>query len=258
MAARITVSEGDLRTLLDIVTVRRSDSYDRAPTGLPPSMLADLLQQVGGDCITFIGLDSTQAVTWSMQGEPTVEFLDNPDGFWENFWGCASCSYPERTGDLRSVTTISDFYSARQWHSTGHYGENVGPAGLEHKLQVCLPPSPPHRQPGPGRSVQLAFWRGRGTDFSSRDRTLVELLRPHLYEAYLEAERRRAATPRLTPRQRELLRLVAAGYTNRQVGSRLAVSEGTVRKHLENIYQRLGVSSRIAAVNRAFGDLSGR
>jgi RNA polymerase sigma factor (sigma-70 family) len=87
---------------------------------------------------------------------------------------------------------------------------------------------------------------------------LLELLRPHLYEAYVEAERRRAGTPRLTPRQRDLLRLVAAGYTNRQVGSRLGISQGTVRKHLENIYERLGVSNRIAAVNRALGDLSGR
>ena len=221
-------------------------------------MLADLLEEVGGDCITFIGLDSTQSVTWSMQGEPTVDFLDNPDGFWDNFWGCASCSYPARTGDMRSVTTISDFYSVRQWHSTGHYGENVGPAGLEHKVQVCFPASPLQRERGPGGSIQLAVWRGRGRDFSSRDRWLLELLRPHLYEAYLEAERRRAGTPRLTPRQRDLLRLIAAGYTNRQAGSRLAVTEGTVRKHLENIYERLGVSNRIAAVNRAFGELSDR
>src|SRR5215813_342887 len=149
MAARLTVNERDLRTLLDIVSVRRSDSCGRAQAGLPPSMLADLLEEVGGDCITFIGLDSMQSVTWSMQGEPTVDLLDNPDGFWDNFWGCASCSYPARTGDMRSVTPISDFYSVRQWHSTGHYGENVGPAGLEHKVQVCFPASPLQRERGP-------------------------------------------------------------------------------------------------------------
>src|SRR5262249_35989884 len=51
MAARLTVNLRDLRTLLDIVTVGRSDHCDRAPPGLPPSMLADLLEQVGGDCI---------------------------------------------------------------------------------------------------------------------------------------------------------------------------------------------------------------
>jgi DNA-binding NarL/FixJ family response regulator len=50
------------------------------------------------------------------------------------------------------------------------------------------------------------------------------------------------------------LRLVAAGHTNRQIARPLGISEGTVRKHLENIYARLQVSSRTAAVTRAFPD----
>ena len=45
--------------------------------------------------------------------------------------------------------------------------------------------------------------------------------------------------------------MLAAGRTNSQIVRRLGVSEGTVRTHLENIYERLGVSSR-AAVTRAF------
>src|SRR4249920_1275234 len=77
-------------------------------------------------------------------------------------------------------------------------------------------------------------------------------LRPHLHQAYLDAEGRRAVTPQLTRRQRELLRLVAAGHTNAQIARRLGLSEATVRKHLENIYSRLQVSSRTAAVTRAF------
>ena len=60
--------------------------------------------------------------------------------------------------------------------------------------------------------------------------------------------------PRLTPRQKDLLRLVAAGHTNTQIARRLGISEGTVRTHLENIYQRLQVSSRAAAVTRALVD----
>jgi DNA-binding NarL/FixJ family response regulator len=47
---------------------------------------------------------------------------------------------------------------------------------------------------------------------------------------------------------------VAAGHTNAQIARRLSVTEGTVRKHLENIYARLHVSSRTAAVTRAFPD----
>jgi DNA-binding NarL/FixJ family response regulator len=50
------------------------------------------------------------------------------------------------------------------------------------------------------------------------------------------------------------MRLLAAGHTNTQISRRLGISEGTVRTHLENIYERLGVSSRTAAVIRAFPD----
>jgi DNA-binding NarL/FixJ family response regulator len=50
------------------------------------------------------------------------------------------------------------------------------------------------------------------------------------------------------------LRLVAAGHTNIQIARRLGISEGTVRTHPENIYDRLQVSSRAAAVTRAFTD----
>jgi predicted ArsR family transcriptional regulator len=46
----------------------------------------------------------------------------------------------------------------------------------------------------------------------------------------------------------------SAGHTNGQIARRLGVSEGTVRTHLQNIYARLQVSSRTAAVTRAFPD----
>jgi DNA-binding CsgD family transcriptional regulator len=148
---------------------------------------------------------------------------------------------------VRSVTKVSDFYSARQWHSTAMYSEYVRLGGSEHKMLLCLPA-------GPLRTTRLIFSREPGPDFSERDRALLTLLRPHLHQGYLDAERRRRGTPQLTPRQWELLRLVAAGHTNAQIGLRLGVSEGTTRKHLENIYARLQVSSRTAAVTRAFPD----
>ena len=85
-------------------------------------------------------------------------------------------------------------------------------------------------------------------------RALLILLRPHLHRAYPDAERRRDPAPQLTPRQRELLNLVAAGHTNTQIARSLGVSQATVRTHLEHIYGRLHVSSRTAAVTRAFPD----
>jgi DNA-binding NarL/FixJ family response regulator len=103
-------------------------------------------------------------------------------------------------------------------------------------------------------TVRLYFFRNGGPDFSERDRALLTLIRPHLHQAYLDAERRRASVSPLTSRQTDLLRLVADGHTNAQIARRLSVSEGTVRTHLENIYGRLQVSSRTAAVLRAFPD----
>jgi DNA-binding CsgD family transcriptional regulator len=165
-------------------------------------------------------------------------------------------SYPDRTGDLRAVVKASDFYSARQWHSTGMYCDYKRPLGLDHELVLCLPATLGQAL-GPGRIVRMCFLRGPGQDFSERDRALLILLRPHLQQAYLDAERRRHPVRELTPRQWELLRLVAAGHTNTQIARRLGLSEGTVRTHLENIYERLQVSSRTAAVTRAFPDRVG-
>lgn len=52
----------------------------------------------------------------------------------------------------------------------------------------------------------------------------------------------------LTPREREILELVADGDTNGQIADRLWISPATVRSHLENIYAKLGVHTRTAAV----------
>lgn len=51
----------------------------------------------------------------------------------------------------------------------------------------------------------------------------------------------------LTDRELEVLRLVAQGRTNREIAATLVLSEHTVRRHLQNVFGRLGVSSRAAA-----------
>jgi ATP/maltotriose-dependent transcriptional regulator MalT len=56
----------------------------------------------------------------------------------------------------------------------------------------------------------------------------------------------------LTERELEVLRLVAAGKTNQAIAADLVVSEHTVRRHLQNIFSKIGVSSRSAATAFAF------
>ncbi|MEW9533223.1 response regulator [Microbispora sp. NPDC049125] len=57
--------------------------------------------------------------------------------------------------------------------------------------------------------------------------------------------------PELTDREREVLDLVAAGLTNHAIAQRLFLSEKTIRNHVSNIFAKLGVSDRSAAVVRA-------
>jgi len=52
----------------------------------------------------------------------------------------------------------------------------------------------------------------------------------------------------LTRRELEVLDLVAEGLMNKEVAAQLVVSPATVRKHLENVYAKLGVHTRTAAV----------
>jgi DNA-binding CsgD family transcriptional regulator len=254
VVAPVVASERDLRALAAIVSEDRSDLPDGE--GLPPSLLADLMRQIRCDAIGFGGFDSGRQETWSLQFMPDgSEALVKGEApvHWQHYWHCQPCSYPDRTSDLRSVVQISDFYSDRQWHSIGTRCGINRPLGFERDLMLTLPA---RLGPAiePGRTMRLFFFRGPGPDFSERDRAVLTLLRPHLHQAYLDAERHRHPVPPLTSRQWDLLRLIAAGHTNAQIARRLDVSEGTVRTHLENIYERLKVSSRTAAVTHAFAD----
>ena len=55
----------------------------------------------------------------------------------------------------------------------------------------------------------------------------------------------------LSTREREILRLVAAGHTSCEIGKRLVISDQTVNSHIKNIYRKLQVRSRAQAVNQA-------
>jgi DNA-binding CsgD family transcriptional regulator len=62
----------------------------------------------------------------------------------------------------------------------------------------------------------------------------------------------------LTPRESEILDLVAEGKTNPEIAEILGIAPTTVRRHLENVYAKLGVHTRTAAVTRFLGFLERR
>jgi DNA-binding CsgD family transcriptional regulator len=83
-------------------------------------------------------------------------------------------------------------------------------------------------------------------DFTDRERALLDLLRPHLAKLYQKT----GMSNRLTRREAEVLRWVAAGKSDAQISAILGISARTVQKHLEHAYQKLGVENRTAAANR--------
>lgn len=61
----------------------------------------------------------------------------------------------------------------------------------------------------------------------------------------------RSVRTRLSEREREVLNLVAAGYTSSEIATRLAISDQTVNTHIRNIYRKLSVKTRAQAVSCA-------
>jgi ATP/maltotriose-dependent transcriptional regulator MalT len=93
------------------------------------------------------------------------------------------------------------------------------------------------------------------------ERYRIDLERAQIRARRREIEERRRAMERrgltvvphdeLSQREYEVLRLVAAGLSNREIAQRIVVAGGTVKRHVHNIYRKLGVRCRTQAVAQA-------
>jgi DNA-binding CsgD family transcriptional regulator len=154
---------------------------------------------------------------------------------WQNPMNCRLHATSE------SVLRLSDLLTRRQRQKLEYNDAVWRPHGIEDALRMWLP-----APPGRARSVYL---ERSGPDYDDRERTLFALLRPHLIRMRLDAESRRriGGGSGLTSRESEILGWVARGKTNAEIGVALVISPHTVRKHLENIFQKLDVRTRSAA-----------
>ena len=151
-----------------------------------------------------------------------------------------------------ATRTLSDFISVRDFRRTEFYDLVHRPVGIEYMLQLYLDPS--------HTDARLEFDRA-DTDFGERDRRVLDMLLPHLRQLLRAATRRPApsgAASELTPREREVILHVAEGLTNDEIGRLLGISSHTVRKHLENAYEKLGTHSRTGAVAAVVGSAAQR
>lgn len=164
------------------------------------------------------------------------------------------CVFANRTGDLHfSARRLTDVVDTGAFRQTEFF-EMFDMSDSGRNLQTRLPGED-------GTHWCLDLFRP-GRDFSVRDLMILDSLRPFLlaYESHrtlaeklaaLQAVRRGTFdTGVLSSRENEVMDLVAAGASNAQIAERLWISPGTVRKHLENIYHKLEVGSRTAAMAR--------
>jgi len=149
----------------------------------------------------------------------------------------------ESSPSCTDVVCTFDFYSECEWRSSDIYAETYRPIGEWNSVIA-----PVTSRNGVRRLFIFMRDKHEGS-FSDRDRDLLMLLQPQL-TALADARHRQRNVVPLTDRHREVLRHLAAGLSTEEIARQMYVSPTTVRKHVENIFARLGVSTRAAAVAR--------
>jgi DNA-binding CsgD family transcriptional regulator len=155
---------------------------------------------------------------------------------------------PPRPENMNRAIRQSDVVSRRDRKTLEIH--HLVDAGVEDSLQLWL------AAPEDDGLRRIQFSSGRVGGVSDRDVRVLGLLAPHLARLYHRAAARRGAARvlgELTAREHEVICLVARGETNRQIARSLWISPNTVRTHLENIFEKLGVTNRTAAAARALG-----
>jgi len=251
MSSSISISERDLRTLLAVIDDGRRDAPG---PGVPWALLDGLRGLIRCEEVALVELDLSRRSCLVHQGafddgERDVEVDQDASCdprmqvFFQYHRDFIGCGDPELTDELRRVIHWGELYTPTELRNEPLYAEYFRPDGIKHGMYVGLPTLP-------GRTRRVLFRRYSGRDFNGRDRLILQLLRPHLYAVYQDAELRRRGVPRLTRRERDVLRLAAQGYSNVDIARLLFVSLSTVRKHMEHIFDRTGVRTRSAAVAR--------
>ena len=338
------IRQDDFRAILDFV--REAESFPDVDS-FRHGVLPGLRRLVPCDAVGYNEVDAERGRSVVI-GEPQEAFFDEAEGLLTRLAHEHPVVIRAQAGDLRTYT-ISDFLTTRQFHGLALYNDIYRRMGAEDQIAFGLP----------GQIVVgIAMNRDRRS-FSRRDREVLEILRPHLAQAWrhvlargraqelvraleeglevaggavlvldgrrgfaqsagpagdlleayfgvratlpgllaewvgstpgssplavdgprgrllvrvlsptladrqpvllLEEVRRVAPEPKalealgLTRREAQVLRLVAIGKPNAEIGDELGISPATVRKHLERIYPKLGVSTRAAAAARAMG-----
>lgn len=240
--SRHSVTTRDLRTMLDVLDEARHDDGEEFP---PRSLLRGLGRLIPCDAAGFDECDIPTRRHLYLQEELYAGDYGDPniEAYWRWRHQHPHCRLAEQSCGRLAVAQNLDYQSAREIRNQAFYTEYLRP--VVNTVFLMLPSAP-------GRIRSYNFSLESSRRFSERDRLILELIRPHLYDIYREATIKRQAPVQLTARELDVMRAVAQGLGTEAIARQFVVAPSTVRKHLENTFRKLGVSSRIAAVARLF------
>ena len=231
---------------------------DESTTPFPANVLAGLRRAVRCEAVSYMEWSAQDLLEFSLAADDPASILPVWDAYPQVRQDDPLAGGAPHAGSLPNrewlgrALTISDFISDREFRRRGLYAEVCKPLGVRAVMKVFLP-----ADGATGASLVFDTARSRFTD---TDRLTLQRVVPHLGQLRRNALARRtypalidSTAParmrllRLTPRERVVLARAAAGETNTVIAQALFVSPGTVRKHLEHIYDKLDVRTRTQA-----------
>lgn len=250
----IPIRSGDLKACLDAVHAvgegsANLEGFMRGGAACLPRLIASDLTHV-----SVCDVDSGKRVVVSdVPGAIAKRHLDT---FNRHFNDNPIVRYHGRNPRARTVR-ICDLIPQRDFRRSRLYDEYYRAVGIDYVMVL-----PVHVD---GKELVSFVFNRQDRDFSDRDRACAEAIRPLLGDLYrvtraLDGARmawRMPLTPvaaplqSLTARECEVLQWLSGGKTDKDIGQILGISSRTVHKHLQRIYEKLGVETRTAAVMRA-------
>lgn len=201
-------------------------------------------QVIGADGVLWTEVTSPSGRSKVYSGDTLLPDAELTEGLCRHAFGHPAVASYLQADDDGTPRRISDVTSWREWSATPIYAEVFRPRDARFQLSIVT-------------SLDASGGRGwvltRGlSDFSDRDVDIASAMLPLL--AALESGRPGTQSEpqnpcaQLTAREMDILCQLTSGTTARAIGRASGISEGTVRKHLEHIYRKLGANDRITAV----------